>query len=253
MPKQESKNIQDIRNQLQDSLAKKGHKLLRAQEVKPAQGLKTCWHALDEFLIGGGLPCGEVSLLQANEGLGATTLWLDTARACIHSGGQAVWINSATYQLNPITAKQRGVDLNHLLFINLSESETLFRTLQDIITARVFPIIGCELAGPTKLTLREIKALHASVRQTNTGLIFLAHITDTSTTHTAHARNPMRHASRMIANIASVANTVLEIQNQNGIVLKTPHRQVPHTLERSPQHAKAINTKSSSRYPTQLT
>jgi hypothetical protein len=121
------------------SLAERGHKLVAHDELRRAPGLATGWLRFDEFLLSGGFPCGEISLLESPAGLGATTLWLDTARESQKNGNRAVWINpvgssdaSHRTTLNPATAEQRGLDLRKLLLVDLPlESEGLQKTSLD--------------------------------------------------------------------------------------------------------------------------
>lgn len=220
------------------SLAERGHKLVAHDELRRAPGLATGWLRFDEFLLSGGFPCGEISLLESPAGLGATTLWLDTARESQKNGNRAVWINpvgssdaSHRTTLNPATAEQRGLDLRKLLLVDLPlESEGFKKRLwilQEILTTRLFSLVGCDL-GDVPLPLREGRSLLAQARRSGAAVVLLSR----------PSRKTSSHAASHLRTIASVA---LEFRHDHCRILRAPHRSVPQTFERRNRHVEFIS------------
>lgn len=226
-----------VRALIAKSLAERGHKLVAHDELRRAPGLTTGWQRFDEFLISGGFPCGEISLLESPAGLGATTLWLDTASACQKNGNRVAWINaigssdaSHSTTLHPATAKQRGLDLRKLLLVDLpAESEGFKKRLwilQEILTTRLFSLVGCDL-GDVPLPLREGRSLLAQARRSGAAVVLLS-------------RPSRRSSPHAVSNLRTIASVSLEFQHDQCRILRAPHRSVPQTFERRHRHVEFI-------------
>ena len=210
-------------------------------ELRRAPGLATGWLRFDEFLISGGFPCGEISLLESPAGLGATTLWIDTAYVSQKNGNRAAWMNpvrssnaSHSTTLNPSTAEQRGLDLRKLLLVDLPTGPEGIKKrlwiLQEILTTRLFSLVGCDL-GDVPLPLREGRSLLAQARRSGAAVVLLA--------------RPSRHAaSHALSNLRTIASVSLEFQHDHCRILRAPHRSVPQTFERRNRHVEFISGQS---------
>lgn len=226
-----------VRELIAKSLAERGHKLVAHDELRRAPGLATGWLQFDEFLLSGGFPCGEISLLESPAGLGATTLWLDTACASQKNGNRVAWINAIpssdtafSTTLNPATAENRGLDLRKLLLVDLpAESEGFKKrlwVLQEILTTRLFSLVGCDL-GDVPLPLREARSLLAQARRSGAAVVLLSRPSRKSSPHA-------------ISNLRTIASVSLELQHSHCRILRAPHRSVPQTFERRSRHVEFI-------------
>jgi recombination protein RecA len=230
MRKRPLHSIEDLRRDLNET---HGLDLLRDDQVKPSTGLATGCFALDEFLASGGFPCGEISLLEAAEGAGACTLWLDCVARITQSGRRAAWVEG-DFQLNPISAFQRGVDLRNLFIVGAGDqksSKNRLWILQELFSSNLFDIIGCDLGG-ARLPLRESRSLLTQARRSGTALVIFS-----------------RHSRATHHEIASVVLSLNDIHSNKHIqVLRAAHRPVPNQIKRRPKHVDFITGPIDSRF-----
>jgi hypothetical protein len=265
-PKQTSlkngcESLEALRSGLSESLALRGLKLVAAHEIESglqrAAGLSTGWADFDRFLASGGFPCGEISLLEAPEGLGAVTLWLDTARAITASGRRAAWLNSGSSltgtddcQLHASTAAQRGVDLSRLFLVNLPTDLAAGRTavrsersrpanpkrlwiLKEMLSTDLFSLIGCDL-GDGHLPLREGRSLLQQARRSGAAVVLIS--------------RPVRSGGELSfsrsSQLRTLASTVLEFRPDRCTVMRASHRPVPQILKRRDRHVEFISSRT---------
>lgn len=254
-------SLDALRSGLSESLALRGLKLVAAHEIESglqrAAGLSTGWADFDRFLASGGFPCGEISLLEAPEGLGAMTLWLDTARAITDSGRRVAWLNpggrltgGGDYQLHASTAAQRGVDLSRLFMVNpptdLAAERTQVRSaasrsantkrlwiLKEMLSTDLFSLIGCDL-GDGHLPLREGRSLLQQARRSGAAVVLIS--------------RPVRSGTELSfsrsASLRTLASTVLEFRPDRCTVMRASHRPVPQTLKRRDRHVEFISSRT---------
>lgn len=267
----QAQSLEALRSGLSESLALRGLKLVAAHEIESglqrAAGLSTGWADFDRFLAGGGFPCGEISLLEAPEGLGAVTLWLDTARAITDSGRRAAWLNPVgrrsdvnlgrrsdvnldEFQLHATTAAQRGVDLSRLFLVNPPTDLAAGRTannqlasppahskrlwiLKELLSTDLFSLIGCDL-GDGHLPLREGRSLLQQARRSGAAVVLIS--------------RPVRSGAELSfsrsASLRTLASTVLEFRPDRCTVMRASHRPVPQTLQRRDRHVEFISSRT---------
>jgi hypothetical protein len=252
-------SLEALRSGLSESLALRGLKLVAAHEVesglKRAAGLTTGWADFDRFLSSGGFPCGEISLLEAPEGLGAMTLWLDTARQVTDSGRRAAWLNPASgghvgrrsdvnldeYQLHASTAAQRGVDLGRLFLVNPPNNSAASRVadskrlwiLKEMLSTDLFSLIGCDL-GDGHLPLREGRSLLQQARRSGAAVVLIS--------RPVHSGGELSFSRS--SQLRTLASTVLEFHPDRCTVMRASHRPVPKTLPRRERHVEFISSRT---------
>lgn len=233
--------LETLRSGIAESLALRGLKLVAAHEVeaglKRAAGLTTGWSEFDRFLTSGGFPCGEISLLEAPEGLGAMTLWLDTARQVTDSGRRVAWLNSlGQYQLHAATAAQRGVDLSRLFLVNepvQSASSKRLWILKEMLSTDLFSLIGCDL-GDGHLPLREGRSLLQQARRSGAAVVLVS--------RPVHSGDELSFSRS--SQLRTLASTVLEFRSDRCTVMRASHRPVPKTLPRRERHVEFISSRT---------
>lgn len=258
-------SLEALRSGLSESLALRGLKLVAAHEVesglKRAAGLTTGWADFDRFLTSGGFPCGEISLIEAPEGLGAMTLWLDTARQVTDSGRRVAWLNSLGrrseassghrseassdgYQLHAATAAQRGVDLSRLFLVNEpvpspansavhpASSKRLW-ILKELLSTDLFSLIGCDL-GDGHLPLREGRSLLQQARRSGAAVVLIS--------RPVHSGGELSFSRS--SQLRTLASTVLEFRPDRCTVMRASHRPVPKTLPRRERHVEFISSRT---------
>jgi hypothetical protein len=238
-------NLEALRSGLSESLALRGLKLVAAHEVesglKRAAGLTTGWADFDRFLTSGGFPCGEISLLEAPEGLGAMTLWLDTARQITDQGRRTAWLNSlGQYQLHAATAAQRGVDLSRLFLVNEPVPSAIHSTstkrlwiLKELLSTDLFSLIGCDL-GDGHLPLREGRSLLQQARRSGAAVVLIS--------RPVHSGGELSFSRS--SQLRTLASTVLEFRSDRCTVMRASHRPVPKTLPRRERHVEFISSRT---------
>ncbi|MDZ4084278.1 MAG: hypothetical protein U1E10_15150 [Bdellovibrionales bacterium] len=245
--------LETLRSGIAESLALRGLKLVAAHEVesglKRAAGLTTGWADFDRFLTSGGFPCGEISLLEAPEGLGAMTLWLDTARQITDSGRRVAWLNYfgrrsdaslGQFQLHASTAAQRGVDLSRLFLVNepdpsavQSASSKRLWILKEMLSTDLFSLIGCDL-GDGHLPLREGRSLLQQARRSGAAVVLIS--------RPVHSGGELSFSRS--SQLRTLASTVLEFRPDRCTVMRASHRPVPKTLPRRERHVEFISSRT---------
>ena len=223
-------SIEDLRRDLTET---HGLDLLRDDQVKPSAGLATGCIALDDFLASGGFPCGEISLLEAAEGAGACTLWLECVARIAQSGRRAAWVEG-DFQLNPVSAFHRGVDLRNLFIVGAGGQKSPTHRLwilQELFSSNLFDIIGCDLGG-ARLPLRESRSLLTQARRSGTALVIFSR----------HSRAAQHETASVVLSFSDVHT------NKNIHVLRAAHRPVPSQIKRRPQHVDFITGPIDSRF-----
>lgn len=271
-------SLEALRSGLSESLALRGLKLVAAHEVESGlkrasgryAGLTTGWGDFDRFLTSGGFPCGEISLLEAPEGLGAMTLWLDTARQVTDSGRRVAWLNPGSgrvdrrsnlgrrseasldrrseaslgqndvnfdqFQLHAATAAQRGVDLSRLFLVNepaQSASSKRLWILKEILSTDLFSLIGCDL-GDGHLPLREGRSLLQQARRSGAAVVLIS--------RPVHSGGELSFSRS--SQLRTLASTVLEFRPDRCTVMRASRRPVPKTLPRRERHVEFISSRT---------
>lgn len=190
-------------------------KLIEAENLKSSPGISTGWSALDSFVASGGFPCGEISLIEAREGLGATTLWLEAAAKQTAQHSRVAWLNSPldereAFQLHPPTAFQRGVDLRKLFLVDTPTSRSRLWILQELLNSKLFSLVGCDL-GDVHLPLRECRSLLMQARRSGAAVVLFD-------------RKQRSSLGR------SVASLVLKFENPHVELIRAAHRPTPQCL-----------------------
>ena len=148
-----------------------GQSLISSDRLKRPEGIPTGHPQLDQFLLWNGFPKGALSALTGPIGLGATSLWLESARVVTKQGRWAVWIDREV-QLFPLPAWQKELDLSRLVKIERPETEKkLLWLLQELMASTLFDLIGCDL-GQVQLRESDLRKLDKQARAFNTAVVF---------------------------------------------------------------------------------
>ncbi|GEM_PF-836365 len=130
-----------------------------AEKLKKPQGFPTGSLPLDRFLEGGGLPKGSLSLLSGALGMGATSLWIESAAHALSAKKWVAWV-SRDVPLMPISLQQKGMNLGHFVAVEsplkkreLDLSATL--AVSSAVNSARAPALGAtepsiEISRPTK-------------------------------------------------------------------------------------------------------
>jgi hypothetical protein len=201
-----------------DLRLKHGVRSVAPETLRGTKAVSTGWSELDAFVDGGGFPCGKISLLEASEGHGALTLWLDTAAQLTRAGQRVAWLNSGLddrepFQLHPPTALQRSVDLQKLFLVDPPEQKKRSWILQELLASQLFSLVGCDL-GEAHLPLREGRSLLMQARRSGAAVVLFSR----------------RRESREPPAIQSLASLVLKFEARNIEVIRAAHRPVPFCL-----------------------
>ncbi len=210
-----------------DLQLKHGVKLIDAENIKSSAGVGTGWSALDSFVASGGFPCGEISLIEASEGLGATTLWLEAAARLTAGNSRVAWLNGALddrepFQLHPPAAFHRGVDLQKLFLVNAPTSQKRLWILQEILNSKLFSLVGCDL-GDVHIPLRECRSLLMQARRSGAAVVLF-----------------VRRQTAGLPSVRSIASLVLKFEASGVEIVRAAHRPVPQHLQRRDRHVDFI-------------
>lgn len=208
-----------------DLRLKHGVRSVAPEALRGTKAVSTGWSSLDSFVDGGGFPCGKISLLEASEGHGALTLWLDTAAKLTSQGHRVAWLNSAKddrepFQLHPPTALQRSVDLQKLFLVDPPEQKKRSWILQELLASQLFSLVGCDL-GEAHLPLRECRSLLMQARRSGAAVVLFCR-REGGVLRNGEGREPPA--------IRSIASLVLKFEARNIEVIRAAHRPVPHCL-----------------------
>jgi len=145
-------------HELKEKLATK---LVPLHSLRTPPGLATGIDVIDDFLLWKGFPKGDLTLLSGKPGLGATSLWMQTAIKIQEQKKWVAWVNS-DWELLPSALVSKKMDLQKLLVVKKpAEEHQLFWILQEMITSSLFEMIGCHLQeGSLKMhQLQKLKRL----------------------------------------------------------------------------------------------
>ena len=243
-------------SQLKSELLANGLKLIEAENLKSSRGVGTGWSALDSFVASGGFPCGELSLIESAEGLGALTLWLEAAALLTKNASRVAWLNSAideagapygglprceSFQLHPPAAARRGVDLQKLFLVDApaakfgapaaDASKRRLWILQELLSSNLFSLVGCDL-GDVRIPLRECRSLLMQARRSGAAVVLF----DRRSTFNRRS-SP---ASSIGSSARSLASLVLKFGPSQVEVVRASHRPVPQHLTRRDRHVDFI-------------
>lgn len=141
-------------------------------QVRADEGLPTPQEELNRFLLWGGLPTGALSLVQAVPGLGATSLWMGTAKPLTQKGRWVCWL-SPRLSLYPLTLQTQGVNLSFLWAAHHPfEEKTWLWILQELMQAELFSLIGCDLEE-NNFSSRNWLKLQKQARASRVAVVFL--------------------------------------------------------------------------------
>ena len=228
-------------SQLKSELQANGLKLIEAENLKSSRGVGTGWSALDSFVASGGFPCGELSLIESAEGLGALTLWLEAAALLTKNASRVAWLNSSLddrepFQLHPPAAARRGVDLQKLFLVDASvanvakvgspatdASKKRLWILQELLSSNLFSLVGCDL-GDVRIPLRECRSLLMQARRSGAAVVLF----DRRSTLNRRSSS----SSSFGSSARSLASLVLKFELSQVEIVRASHRPVPQHLTR---------------------
>lgn len=169
-----SDNVEKSEDNVDSLRARLGIQLKSLDQLKPPEGVATGLDILDDFLLWGGIPKGELSLFLGKAGSGATSLWLQSVRRLHTEDKWAAWINS-DWKLMPAALIARQINLNRLLVVNKpQDSNLLYWTLQELIASSLFEVIGCHL--PESLFKNhQLQKLRHLARKHNVAIVLVSH------------------------------------------------------------------------------
>jgi hypothetical protein len=149
-----------------------GPELLQRQAEEP-KGLPTGFADLDQRLLWQGIPRGGLSLFLAPPGLGATTLWLQTARQLQEKKRWSLWISNQTTLFPPALWTQ-GLDLQFLYVARTPEqSRDQQFLLREALESQIFTLIGCEVESLRSLR-RSLFKLKTLAEKSKAAFVFLS-------------------------------------------------------------------------------
>lgn len=183
----------------------------------PHPGLRTGCKDLDDFLLWKGLPKGALSLFVSVPGLGATSLWLQTALAVTQEKKWAAWVESPGQRLCPWFLQQTQADLSRFLVISAPDSpKKLCWVLSELVSLALFETIACDV-GKMPLWDSQILQLKRLARRYQVALVLMG--------------PPSRLQRHPFFSL------ILEFQPQGICIQRAIHRPTPYFIERRPHHA----------------
>lgn len=167
---------------------------LGERHVMDIEAISTGSLALDHALGIGGLPKGRITEIYGPESSGKTTLALHCIAECQKQGGTAAFID-AEHALDPVYAKQIGVDIDNLLISQPDNGEQALEICDALVRSAAVDIIvvdsvaaltpRAEIEGEmgdshvgllARLMSQALRKLTANISKTNTTLIFINQI-----------------------------------------------------------------------------
>ncbi|MES2963136.1 MAG: recA protein [Bdellovibrionota bacterium] len=204
--------------------------------LKRPDGIETGFQELDRFLFWHGIPKGALTSFNGALGTGATSLWIEAAAKTLAAGKWVVWINRDV-PLSPLPLQHKGMNLGHFVSIEAPEdSEKLFWLLQELMSAQLFDLVGCDL-GQLNLKEHQLRKLQAQARTSNAALVFLSQ-------QDARLRLPSRRVYRLRGSIASLFSLIVNFERKRIVIERALHRQTPHTFTRSVTYARFTHATS---------
>lgn len=167
---------------------------LGERRVMDIEAISTGSLALDHALGIGGLPKGRITEIYGPESSGKTTLALHCIAECQKQGGTAAFID-AEHALDPVYAKQIGVDTENLLISQPDNGEQALEICDALVRSAAVDLIvvdsvaaltpRAEIEGEmgdshvgllARLMSQALRKLTANISKTNTTLIFINQI-----------------------------------------------------------------------------
>lgn len=192
---------------------------LSENEVSPPEGLPTGIDSIDSYLLWGGLPKGDLSLIHGKPGTGATSVALSAIREVQKKGKWAAWINS-DWELVPSHLMKKKIDLRKLLVVKKPEQdEQLFWILQELITSSLFDLVSFHLREGI-LKWHQLQKLKKLARAHHVALVVIS------------------HADRLV--IQPLFSFILDCQKEFMTIRRASHRPVPFTFLGGKIHANFV-------------
>lgn len=181
---------------------------LKPEELKTPPGLKTGFSALDAFLLWKGIPEGAISLWSGFQGMGSTSLWIQTAKNLSLENKKSAWIDSPSSLLNPWALRRIGLGLRHIFWVSAPKDlKQKLWVLQELCGLGSFSLIGCSLEKDN-LKAHHIVKLKKLAAKHHVGLVLL---TERNFTHPLISLN-------------------MEFQKDHILISRAQHRPTPHTI-----------------------
>jgi hypothetical protein len=212
--------IQELKERL-------GGLLVEESRLGRQPGVATGWSALDEFVIWGGLPKGALTLFVGTDGLGATSLWAQTAAQVTREKRWGAWVQGSGARLCPWTLRKLGVDLQNLVIVDLPTGDDRWGwVLEELLSLSLFDLIGFDL-GDRQLKYHQLKKLRAAAKRGACALTLLSSV----------YRSAWQPAFSL----------VLEFGRNQVRLTRALHRPTPHLLPRRDTYADLMPQLSQSR------
>lgn len=193
----------------------------RFAESARRKSVSTGLDLLDQKLARGGFPCGELSFLVGELGLGSTCLWIESARLQTTIEQKRVcWVNQSGARLNPIALMQRGVCLDKVFFVSAPKDMRQRNwLLRELLESQLFSLIAVDL-GDERLPVREARSWLTHVRRSGVAVIGCFRLPS------AQSLGPLRE----------LAHVIIEFHSSGLNLVRSVHRSTPVFIERSPFH-----------------
>lgn len=147
--------------------------LIEASQLTRHQGIPTHIAELDQFLLWGGLPKGDITLFKGLLGQGSSSLWLRSAQFCAQQKRWCAWIHSPQLKLCPWALARYGCDLSRLLSIGAPRSrKQLIWAFGEILSHDLFDLVGCDVST-FHLTPTDLLRLKRLARQHCAAVVLL--------------------------------------------------------------------------------
>jgi recombination protein RecA len=212
---------------------------LRSEEnLKRPEGIETGMAELDRFLFWHGIPKGALTLFNGALGTGATSLWVEAAAKTLAAGKWVVWIDRDV-PLSPLPLQNKGMNLGHFVSVEAPEdTDKLFWLLQELMSAQLFDLIGCDL-GSLNLKEHQFRKLQAQARESNAALVFLSYRNDSGMALARNERSrTLSQRRRLRGSIASLFSLIVSFEKKRIVIDRALHRQTPQTFTRSVTYAR---------------
>lgn len=142
-----------------------------APRVLPEEVVASGLAALDEGLLSGGFPRGQISVLSGLPGTGRMTVAAHVLAAETQRGRAAAWID-AERSLYPPALVRLGVELTRLLIVRPARPELVVKATELVVDAGAFGVVV--LSGLSRnLESAEARRLHLATRQARVAMLVL--------------------------------------------------------------------------------
>ena len=157
-------------------------------------GITTGALSIDLALGGKGIPRGRIVEIYGPESSGKTTLALQVVANAMRAGGMAAFID-AEHALDPIYAKQLGVDVDNLYVSQPDSGEQALDICETLVRSNAFDIIvidsvaalvpkselegdmgDAQMGSQARLMSQAMRKLTSAVSRANTALVFINQI-----------------------------------------------------------------------------